>query len=92
VKAAERRIVVVDELSVPAAKTREMVALLSRLAVESGVLILLPDRDEAVERSTRNLPQVKTLRASYLNIRDLLTYDHLLMSLAALDAIEGLLG
>jgi large subunit ribosomal protein L4 len=92
VKATEGQIVVVDELDVSAAKTREMVALLDRLAVESSVLILLTQRDEAVERATRNLPQVKTLRASYLNIRDLFTYDYLLVSLAALAAIEGLLG
>ncbi len=91
-KAAEGRIVVVDKLGVPVAKTQEMVALLDRLAVESSVLILLTQRDEAVERSSRNLPHVKTLRASYLNIRDLFTYDYLLVSLEALAAIEGLLG
>jgi len=92
VKAAEGRIVVVDELGVPVAKTREMIALLGRLAVESSVLILLAQRDEAVERTTRNLPQVKTLRAGYLNIRDMFTYDYLIISLAALAVIEGLLG
>lgn len=92
VKAAEGQIVVVDELGVPVGKTREMVALLGRLAVESSALILLAQRDEAVERSARNLSHVKTLRASYLNIRDLFTYDYLLISLAALAAIEGLLG
>jgi len=92
VKAAEGRIVVLDELRVPAAKTREMVALLDRLAVDSSALILLPQRDEAIERAARNLPQVKTLRASYLNIRDLFTYDYLLMPLTALAAIDGFLG
>jgi large subunit ribosomal protein L4 len=92
VKAAEGQIVVVDELGVPVGKTREMIALLGRLAVESSALILLAQRDEAVERSARNLSHVKTLRASYLNIRDLFTYDYLLISLAALAAIEGLLG
>jgi large subunit ribosomal protein L4 len=92
VKAAEGQIVVVDELGVPVGKTREMIALLGRLAVESSALILLTQRDEAVERSARNLSHVKTLRASYLNIRDLFTYDYLLISLAALAAIEGLLG
>ena len=92
VKAAEGRIVLLDELRVPAAKTREMVALLDRLAVDSSALILLPQRDEALERSARNLSQVKTLRADYLNIRDLFTYDYLLMPLAALATIEGFLG
>jgi ribosomal protein L4 len=45
-----------------------------------------------VEKSARNLLQVKTLRASYLNIRDLLGCDHVLMSLDALQVIENFLG
>lgn len=92
VKAAEGRIVLLDELCVSAAKTREMVTLLDRLAVDSSVLIVLSQRDEAIERSARNLPGVKTLHANYLNIRDLFTYDYLLMPLAALTAIEDFLG
>jgi len=92
VKASEDRIVLLDELNMPEAKTREMIALLDRLAVGSSVLILLPRRDEAVERSARNLPQVKILRANYLNIRDLFTYDYLLMPLEALATIEDILG
>lgn len=92
VKAAEGRVVVLDELRLPEPKTREMVALLDRLAMDSSVLILLPQKDEAVERSARNLPWVKTLRANYLNIRDLFAYDYLLMPLAALTTIEDFLG
>jgi large subunit ribosomal protein L4 len=92
VKASEGRIVVVDALDIPVAKTREVTALLDRLSVDSDVLILLAQRREAIERSARNLPQAKTLRAGYLNIRDLLKYDYLLVSLASLSEIEGLLG
>jgi large subunit ribosomal protein L4 len=91
-KAAENQIVVVDTLSLDAPKTREMVALLGSLRLEQRVLILLPESDEPVEKSARNLPQVKTLRASYLNIRDLLGYDHVLMPLGALQVIESILG
>jgi large subunit ribosomal protein L4 len=56
------------------------------------VLILLPERNESVEKSARNLPQVKTLRASYLNVRDLLGYDQVLLPLGALQVIESILG
>ena len=90
-KSAENRIVVLDELRLPAPKTREMVALLDRLEVDSSALILLADRDESIERSARNLPGVKTLHASYLNVRDLFTYTYLLMPLAALTTIEAFL-
>jgi large subunit ribosomal protein L4 len=92
VKAAEGQIVVLDELRVPAAKTREIVGVLERLKVDTSALILLPQREETIERSAGNLPQVKTLRVTYLNIRDLFTYDYLLMPLTALTAIEDFLG
>ena len=92
VKAQEGQIVVLDALEMEAAKTQEMLAILDRLNVGSSALILLPERDERVEKSARNIPDVKTLRASYLNVRDLLNFDYLLMPLGALEVIEGILG
>ncbi len=92
VKAMEGRVVVVDALKVDAPKTKEMVGLLENLGLDHSVLLLLPERDEAVEKSARNLPQVKILQAGYLNIRDLLTHDYLLMPLGALHVIESILG
>lgn len=92
VKAQQGQIVVLDALQVEVPKTREMIAVLDRLNVDSSVLILLPQRNENVEKSARNIPDAKTLRASYLNVRDLLNYDYLVMPLAALEVIEGILG
>jgi len=91
-KAVENQIVVLDTLKVNAPKTKEIVTVLGNLRLGERVLILLPERDEMLEKSARNLPQVKTLRASYLNIRDLLGCDHVLMPLGALQVIEGILG
>jgi len=91
-KAVENQIVVLDTLKVNAPKTKEIVTVLGNLGLGERVLILLPERDEMLEKSARNLPQVKTLRASYLNIRDLLGCDHVLMPLGALQVIEGILG
>jgi len=45
-----------------------------------------------VEKSVRNLPKVKALHASYLNIRDLLQYEKVVMPLGALQVIESILG
>lgn len=91
-KATESQIVVLDALEMEVPKTREMAAVLRDLGLDQRVLILLPERNEPLEKSARNLPQVKTLRASYLNIRDLLGYDHVLMPLGALQVIESILG
>jgi large subunit ribosomal protein L4 len=92
IKARERQIIVLDDLQMPAPKTREMASILEALAVDSSALILLPERNFNVEKSANNLPDVKTLRAHYLNIRDLLGYDYLLMPLGALEVIELILG
>jgi len=92
VKAQEGQIVLLDDLQIEAPKTQEMLSMLERLDLDASVLILLPQRNENVEKSARNIPDVKTLRASYLNVRDLLNYDYLLMPLGALEVIEGILG
>lgn len=92
VKAQQGQIVVLDAFRMEAPKTREMETVLDRLNVDSSALILLPQHDENVEKSARNIPDVKTLRTSYLNVRDLLNYDYLVMPLAALEVIEGILG
>ncbi len=91
VKAAEGRIKVLDDLRLPELKTKAMVRVLENLGIEESALILLPERDEVVELSARNLPYVKTLRASYLNVRDLLGYETILVPLKALDIIEQIL-
>ena len=91
VKAQEGQIVLLDDLQIEAPKTQEMLSMLERLDLDASVLILLPQRNENVEKSARNIPDVKTLRASYLNVRDLLNYDYLLMPLGALEVIEGIL-
>ncbi len=92
VKAMENRIVVLDVLEMEVPKTKEMLAVLRNLGLDRRVLILLPERSEMVEKSARNLPQVKTLRTNYLNVRDLLEYDHVLMPLDALQVVEGIFG
>ncbi len=92
VKAAAGQIKVLDALQLPEIKTKRMVQVLQNLGVEGSALILLPERDEVVELSARNLPDVKTLRASYLNVRDLLGYETIIMPLASLEVVESILG
>ncbi len=91
-KAAAQQIVVVETLTLETPKTREMAKVLKSLAADQGkVLILLPERNEVIERSVRNLPTVQTLRASYVNVRDLLGSDHVIIPLGALEVVDTLL-
>ncbi|GAB4522969.1 MAG: 50S ribosomal protein L4 [Anaerolineae bacterium] len=91
-KAAEERIIVLDRLEMEAPRTKAMVAALEALGVDGRALILLAGENPNVQLSARNLPNVRTLRASYLNIRDLLGHDYLIMPLDALEVIKGFLG
>jgi large subunit ribosomal protein L4 len=92
VKATNKQIIVVDQLEMAVPKTRDFSAFLDVLAVPDTVLILLAERNENVEKSIANLPDVKYLRANYLNVRDLLNYDTLIMPRGALKVIESFLG
>jgi large subunit ribosomal protein L4 len=93
-KAAEASIVVVDELKLAEPKTRLMATALNALVGESSALVLVPEKGsyEMVIRSTRNLPDAKILVAGYLNIRDLLVFDKVVMPLSSLEVISANLG
>lgn len=95
VKAAEAGIVIVDEISLSEMKTRLMAESLKNLVGKSTALVVLPEKDKAydmVMRSTDNLADAKVLLAGYLNIRDLLGYDKLILSVKTLDALAAHLG
>jgi len=91
-KAVSGDIVVLENIDMEMAKTKTAVSMMNRLVANNTALLLLADRNENVEKSVRNLTDVKALRAGYLNIRDLLGYDKLVMPLDALAVVEGFLG
>ncbi|HEX9029520.1 MAG TPA: 50S ribosomal protein L4 [Anaerolineales bacterium] len=94
-KAADQGIVLVDALTLSEPKTRLMAAALDRLVGAASALILIPEKNdeyERVVRSANNLPDAKTLLAHYLNIRDLLVYDKLVLPVQALDVLVSFLG
>ncbi|MGI6367842.1 MAG: 50S ribosomal protein L4 [Anaerolineae bacterium] len=92
VKAADEQIIVLDQLSMDAPRTREMRNMLASLRVGgSSALFLLPQRNENVELSARNLQQVKTVNAQMLSIRDLLGYDYIVMPRESVEQIVGFL-
>lgn len=95
VKAAENDLVVLDDLNVSEPKTRLMVNMLSNLVGDSSVLILIPEKNAAYEMvslSVNNIPTAKSLLATYLNIRDLMKFEKVILPLAALEVIESYLG
>jgi len=92
VKASQKEIVVLDKFVVQGPKTKELVALLETLVGSASALILLAAADDNLEKSVSNLSSTKTLRANYLNVRDLLGFDRVILPLEALDVIQSYLG
>jgi large subunit ribosomal protein L4 len=94
-KAAESGIVIVDELKFDELKTKVMAAALNNLVGESSALLLMPAKDAAYDNVTRagsNIPDAKILLASYLNIRDVLGYEKVILPLQTLDVLSAHLG
>lgn len=94
-KASENSIVIIENMVLTEPKTRLMAQALNKLVGEKSALILVPEKSQEYEmviRSTNNIPDAKTLMAGYLNIRDLLTFDKLILPVQALDVIAANLG
>ncbi|NWG33134.1 MAG: 50S ribosomal protein L4 [Chloroflexi bacterium] len=94
-KAADAGIVLVDELKFDEIKTRAMARTISSLVGNSTALIVMPEKDqayEAVVRTADNLTDTKVLLAGYLNIRDLLGFDKLILPVKTLDRLIARLG
>ncbi len=91
-KAASKAIIVLEDFAFDTPKTVQMLNLLDNLEVVGSAVILLPESNKNIEKSANNLPDVKTLRANYLNVRDLLGYDYLIAPQSSILAIEDFLG
>lgn len=91
-KVAEEQFIVLDKLDLIQPKTKEMVTVLDRLNVDSDALILMPEANENVELSARNLQYVKIARANNLSVRDLLMYDCVIVPVESITVIERALG
>jgi large subunit ribosomal protein L4 len=93
VKAGAGQIVVVDGLSFAEAKTKVAAQMFKALGVnEQNVLFVVADRNDNLDRSVRNLSTVKLLQPGYLNVRDLLGHDVLIMVKDAVQVVESWLG
>ena len=79
-KVLEKELLVLDKLNLKEIKTAEMVKTLSNLKVEGKALVLLPAKDEIVQKSARNIKGVKTLTVDTINVYDLVNYTKLIVT------------
>ena len=87
-KARDEKIVVVDNLDLPAIKTKEFVKFLNAIGVSGKALVVTPEVRENVVKSARNIPGVNTTIATILNVYDIVNAGTFIVDKAALQKIE----
>jgi large subunit ribosomal protein L4 len=95
VKASEASIVVVDDLIIAEPKTKQVAEALGNLVGASTALVLMPVRDQnydLIMRTANNIESAKVLLASYLNVRDLLNFEKVVLPVKSIDALVAHLG
>lgn len=92
VKAAQGQIIIVDAFEMETPKTTEMLSILRALGSTGKSLLVMPEPNESVLKSSLNLEKTRTLDARYLNVRDLLGYETIILPLGSIDVIKSYLG
>lgn len=83
----DEQLVLVDSLQSVAPKTKELKAIISALVGDQSALLIVSAGQKSVRRGVANLPKAHSIIADYLNVRDLLKFDKVIMSLDALEVV-----
>ncbi|MCK9217378.1 MAG: 50S ribosomal protein L4 [Firmicutes bacterium] len=87
-KVNDNDLIVLDELKFDVPKTKQMISVLENLKVSNKAMIVLSEKNENVEKSARNIPNIKTTLVNTLNVYDILNYDKFIITKAAIEKVE----
>ena len=87
-KVLEKELIVVDKLDLKEIKTKEMARILNNIKAEGKTVILLPEKNETVQKSARNIEGVKTLQVGTINVYDLLKHKNLVVTEETVKKLE----
>lgn len=85
-------IIVIETFECKEGKVSDTAKLLKKIGANGNVLLAVSQKDELVERATRNLPNVKAVNAKYLNVYDIMNADTIVISKKGLDMVHEWLG
>jgi large subunit ribosomal protein L4 len=86
-KRRENKMLIVDKLALPEIKTAAFAKILDQLGLQN--VLIVEQQNTNLDKSARNIPQVKVLRPEGLNVYDVLQYDTLIITQSCLEAIQG---
>ncbi|MEN2452305.1 50S ribosomal protein L4, partial [Bacillus sp. JR_15] len=87
-KVIDNNIIVLEDLTLDAVKTKEFAGILKGLSVEKKALIVTADANETVALSARNIPGVTVVEANGINVLDVVNHEKLLITKAAVEKVE----
>lgn len=90
--ASEERIKIIETFEAKDGKVATATKLLNKIEAAGSILLVVSEKDALIERATRNLPTLKAVSASYLNVFDILNSDTIILSQKSLDTINAWLG
>ena len=88
-KLLNKELLLVDKIELDSIKTKNMVEVLNALPIEKNVLMAISEKNEVLEKSASNLPQLKTILVNYLNVKDLLKCKTLVLMKDSLNFLEN---
>ncbi|MGB2991326.1 MAG: 50S ribosomal protein L4 [Paenisporosarcina sp.] len=91
-KVLEENFIVLESLMFDAPKTKDFLKVLKDLSIEKKALFVTAELDENVAKSARNIPGVSVVSATGINVLDLLGHDKIVVTKAAVEKIEEVLG
>jgi len=89
-KVKNKELIVVDDIKLKEMKTKAMAEVFAALPYEKNALLATAGKNEMIEKSASNLPYVKTVQASYLNIADLLKFKTLVLLKSSVEQVNAL--
>ena len=87
-KVLDKDLVVVDKFDFKEIKTKQMVEALKNLKVEGKALIMIPEKNEVIQKSSRNIENLRTTSVSTINVFDLLKYKKLVLTVDTVKKLE----
>ncbi len=90
--AASNKVMVLEAFENKDGKTKSAVSLLTKIGATKSTLLVVGKKDETIDRITRNIPTLKVVQASYINVFDAMNADHIIITNEALNMIKEWLG
>ncbi len=87
-KARDNEIIALEGYTSEKAQTKPFAEMLKKLPIERNVLVVIAEKDQVIQKSSSNLPNVKTILANYVNIQDLQRYKKVLFLKNAIDKLK----